>query len=82
MSDADCCSSRLTVPGGSDGKDPLRIRRQGEAHTVAMETDIYERLAEMAGAQRRPISSQMKTLIEDGVLRWEKEKRREEAKTH
>ncbi|AQP52266.1 hypothetical protein [Tessaracoccus flavescens] len=48
--------------------------------TVAMETDIYERLAKMAGAQRRSISSQMETLIEDGVLRWEKEKRREEAK--
>ncbi len=46
--------------------------------TVAMEPDIYERLAEMAGAQRRSISSQIETLIEDGVDRWEKQQRREE----
>lgn len=47
--------------------------------TVAMEPDIYDRLAEMAGAQRRSISSQIETLIEDGVDRWEKQQRREEA---
>lgn len=46
--------------------------------TVAMEPDIYDRLAEMAGAQRRSISSQIETLIEDGVDRWEKQQRREE----
>ena len=32
--------------------------------TVAMEPDIYDRLTEMAGAQRRSISSQIETLIE------------------
>ena len=45
--------------------------------TVAMEPDIYDRLDEMAGAQRRSISSQIETLIEDGVDRWEKQQRRE-----
>ena len=47
--------------------------------TVAIEPDIYDRLTEMAGAQRRSISSQIETLIEDGVNRWEKQHRREDA---
>ena len=47
--------------------------------TVAMEPDIYNRLTEMAGAERRSISSQIETLIEDGVARWEKQQQREEA---
>ncbi|WP_232547970.1 hypothetical protein [Propioniciclava soli] len=44
-----------------------------------MRPDIYNRLTEMAGAERRSISSQIETLIEDGVARWEKQQRREEA---
>jgi len=41
--------------------------------TVAMEPAIYQRLSEVAEAEKRSISSQIEAFIEEGIARWNRE---------